>query len=64
MSFITPQAARAGPAEKVEAIFDYTNSASLAFWDAYLKGDARAKSYLQSNALEKSSHGAVKISRR
>ena len=42
----------------------YTNSASLAFWDAYLKGDARAKSYLQSRALEKSSHGAVKISRR
>ncbi len=64
MSFITPQAAHAGPAEKGEAIFDYTNSASLAFWDAYLKGDARAKSYLQSSALEKSSHGAVKISLR
>ena len=37
---------------------------STAFWDAYLKGDARAKQYLQSDALEKSSHGAVKLSRR
>lgn len=44
--------------------FDYTNSASPAFWDAYLKGHARAKSCLQSIALEKPSHGAVKISRR
>src|SRR3989442_807415 len=32
------------------AIFDYTNSAALAFWNAYLRGDARAKQYLQSNA--------------
>jgi hypothetical protein len=46
------------------AIFEYTNAASLAFWDAYLKGDARAKSYLQSDALEKSSYGAAKFSRR
>src|SRR6266581_7212068 len=32
--------------------------------DAYLKGNARAKQYLQSDALEKSSHGAVRLSRR
>ena len=64
MSFITPRALLPGRAEQGGAIFDYTNSASLAFWDAYLKGDARAKSYLQSDALEKSSHGAAKLSRR
>jgi hypothetical protein len=64
MSFITPRTALPGHAEKGEANFGYTNSASLAFWDAYLKVDARAKSYPQSSALGKSGHGAVKISRR
>jgi predicted dienelactone hydrolase len=64
MSFITPRTLLPGGAERGGAIFDYTNSASLAFWDACLKSDARAKSYLRSGALEKSSHGAVKLSRR
>jgi hypothetical protein len=63
-SFITPGTAFWSHREQGGAIFDYTNSASLAFWDAYLKGDARAKSYLQSSALEKFSHGAAKLSRR
>jgi predicted dienelactone hydrolase len=63
-SFITPSTPLPGHAGQGGAIFDYTNSASLAFWDAYLKGDARAKSYLQSSALEKSSRGTVKLSRR
>jgi predicted dienelactone hydrolase len=64
MSFITPRALLPGRAEQGGAIFDYTNSAALAFWDAYLKGDTRAKSYLQSDALEKFSHGVAKLSRR
>jgi len=64
MSFITPRTRLPGRTEPSEAIFDYTNSASLAFWDSYLKSDARAKSYLQSDALEKYSHSAVKLSRR
>ncbi|HUC53793.1 MAG TPA: hypothetical protein VMR90_07085 [Candidatus Cybelea sp.] len=64
MSFITPGALLASRAEKGGAIFAYTNSASLAFWDAYLKGDAAAKAYLESDALEKFSHGAAKLSRR
>jgi predicted dienelactone hydrolase len=64
MSFIKPRALLPGRAEQGGAIFDYTNSASLAFWDAYLKGDARAKSYLQSSALEMFSHGAARLSRR
>jgi predicted dienelactone hydrolase len=64
MSFITPRRLLPGLTEQGGAIFDYTNSASLAFWDAYLKSDAGAKSYLQSDALEKYSHSAVKLSRR
>jgi predicted dienelactone hydrolase len=64
MSFIAPRTSLPSHADQDGTVFDYTNSASLAFWDAYLKGDARAKSYLQSSALEKSSHGAVKLSRR
>jgi hypothetical protein len=51
-------------ATQAGAIFDCTNSAALAFWDAYLKGDLDAKSYLQSGAPEKFSHGTVKLSRR
>jgi predicted dienelactone hydrolase len=64
MSFITPRTALPSHARQGGAIFDYTNSAALAFWDAYLKGDARAKAYLESSALEEFSHGAVKLSRR
>jgi predicted dienelactone hydrolase len=62
-SFVTPRTLRSH-AEQGGAIFDYTNSAALAFWDDYLKGDARAKSYLQSSALEKFSSGAARLSRR
>ena len=64
MSFITPGALLPGRGEQGGNIFDYTNSASLAFWDSYLKGDARAKSYLQSDALEIYCHGAARLSRR
>ncbi len=64
MSFITARTLSSTHAEQGEAILGYTNSASLAFWDAYLKNDPRAKQYLQSDALEKSSQGAAKLSRR
>jgi predicted dienelactone hydrolase len=64
VSFITPRTVLPSQAKQGGAIFDYANSAALAFWDAYLKGDVDAKSYLQSSALEKFSHGAVKLSRR
>jgi predicted dienelactone hydrolase len=64
MSFIT--AKRLSPSRGVrgDAILGYTNSASLAFWDAYLKADPAAKKYLQSDALADSTRGAVKIYRR
>lgn len=47
-----------------DSILGYTNCASLAFWDAYLKADPTARDYLQSDALPEFSHAAVKLSRR
>jgi predicted dienelactone hydrolase len=64
MSFITAETVNAARSSQAAAILGYTNSASLAFWDAYLKDDPAAKQFLQSDALEHSSHGAAKLSRR
>jgi predicted dienelactone hydrolase len=64
MSFIAPRTLLPPHARQGREIFDYTNSAALAFWDAYLKGDARARAYLQSSELEKFSHGSARLSRR
>lgn len=64
MSFITAETANSARSSEAAAILGYTNSASLAFWDAYLKDDPAAKKFLQSDALERSSHGAAKLSRR
>lgn len=64
MSFITAKTLLPGRAAQGDSILGFTNSASLAFWDAYLKGDAGAKSYLLSDALPEFSHGVVKLSRR
>jgi predicted dienelactone hydrolase len=64
MSFITSETANPARSSQAAAILGYTNSASLAFWDAYLKDDPAAKQFLQSDALERSSHGAAKLSRR
>jgi predicted dienelactone hydrolase len=64
MSFITAETLNSARSSHAAAILGYTNSASLAFWDAYLKNDAAGKKFLQSDALERSSHGAAKLSRR
>jgi predicted dienelactone hydrolase len=64
MSFIGPSAATTASEGEAEAILGYTNSASLAFWDAYLKGDSAAKSYLASDHLAAQSHHAVTLDRR
>jgi predicted dienelactone hydrolase len=61
MSFISAQTVSAAHESPSQAILGYTNSAALAFWDAYLKGDAAAKSYLESNRREAKSHNAVKL---
>jgi predicted dienelactone hydrolase len=64
MSFITAETVNSARSSQAAAILGYTNSASLAFWDAYLKEDPSAKQFLQSDALERSSHGAAKLFRR
>jgi predicted dienelactone hydrolase len=64
MSFITAKTLSPSRAVRGDAILGYTNSASLAFWDAYLKADPAAKNYLRSDALADSTRGAVKIYRR
>jgi predicted dienelactone hydrolase len=64
MSFITAETLNPAHSSQAAAILGYTNSAALAFWDAYLKDDPAAKQFLQSDALERSSHGAAKLSRR
>jgi predicted dienelactone hydrolase len=64
MSFITAETLLASRSSQAAAILGYTNSASLAFWDAYLKEDSAAKKFLQSDGIERSSHGAAKLSRR
>lgn len=64
VSFISAKTFSTARAAHYESILGYTNSAALAFWDAYLKADAKAKLYLQSSALPDFSHGAVKLTRR
>ena len=64
MSFISGTAVSEARQSQAEAILGYTNSASLAFWDAYLKGDASAKAYLASERLQEQSNNAVKLDRR
>jgi predicted dienelactone hydrolase len=39
----------------------YTKIATTAFWDAYLKEDKTARTYLESNRLSTFSHGDVKL---
>ena len=42
----------------------YMEGTTLAFWDAYLKHDVAAKSYLRSDALQKASNGEVSLEKR
>src|SRR6202051_1417406 len=64
ISFVTAETVNSARSSQAAAILGYTNSASLAFWDTYLKDDNAAKKFLQSDTLERSSHGAAKLSRR
>lgn len=64
MSFITARTFLPTRSARGEAILGYTNAASLAFWDAYLKADPAARNYLHSDALQDFSRGAVKVFRR
>ena len=51
-------------AEGEVAIFKDVKAASVAFWDAYLKGDAAAKVFLESDTLSKDSGGRATLERR
>jgi len=53
-----------GGARDPGAIFGWVKSAGLAFWDAYLKNDASAKAYLQSDSLPDASGGKAKLFRK
>jgi predicted dienelactone hydrolase len=44
--------------------YDAVKVLSQAFWDAYLKRDANAKTYLQSDTADKNSDGMVKLQHR
>ncbi|MGH7149457.1 MAG: alpha/beta hydrolase family protein, partial [Planctomycetota bacterium] len=45
-------------------IFEWVEVATLAFWDAYLKGEPGAKAYLRTDDLERRSRGAATLDRR
>ncbi|MGH9741081.1 MAG: alpha/beta hydrolase family protein [Candidatus Acidiferrum sp.] len=62
-SILSAQSLLPGHAKNKISVLGYSESASLAFWDAYLKGDPKAKAYLQSGALADSSSGAVRVTR-
>lgn len=64
MSFISARTLQPAKTQQADEILGYTNSAALAFWDAYLKNDGNAKEYLQSNGLASFSKGAARIIRR
>jgi predicted dienelactone hydrolase len=50
--------------EPSESTAGHIRAATLAFWEAYLKHDAAARRYLESDALEKASRGALTLERR
>ena len=53
--------AREFPGMNEDVLFTYVRSASLAFWDAYLKDDAKAKAYLRGSALATFSDGLATL---
>ena len=55
---------RLGQGTDQKAVFDYVKVASIAFWDAYLKDDARAKEYLKSDTLVRYSNKTVSVDRK
>jgi len=45
-------------------VFDYVKIASIAFWDAYLKDEPKAKAYLRSDSLVAYNNKSVTIDRK
>jgi len=59
-----PMIARLVERTDQKAVFDYVKFASIAFWDAYLKDDPKAKAYLKSDSLVDYSKNSLKIDRK
>jgi predicted dienelactone hydrolase len=64
LSLVARRSPTARYVAKPQSALDDVECATLAFWDAYLKGDPAAKRYLGSDALAKYSNGTVSIERR
>ncbi|HKC64219.1 MAG TPA: hypothetical protein VKB86_11300, partial [Pyrinomonadaceae bacterium] len=64
LGLLARRSARLNGGADQKAIFDYIKMASLAFWDAYLKDEGKAKEYLKSDALVAYSRNIVKLSRK
>lgn len=47
-----------------KAIFDWVKTATIAFWDAYLKADQAARDFLKSDSLSKAAAGKLKLDQR
>lgn len=47
-----------------KAVFAYVKIASIAFWDAYLRDDAKAKAFLKSDSLVVYSNKSVRLDRK
>jgi predicted dienelactone hydrolase len=56
--------ARASEGTDQKAIFDDVKVASIAFWDAYVKQDKKAKDYLKSDAIKSYGSGAIAFQRK
>lgn len=59
-----PIVARLAGRTDQKAVFDYVKIASIAFWDAYLRNDAKAKAYLKSDSLLEYSKNSLKVDRK
>ncbi len=55
---------RERPTTDIGVITDVVAAATLAFWDAHLRGDAAAKAYLASDGIERLSGSAAEFSRK
>ena len=53
-----------GPVGNQSEIFDWVKQATTAFWDAWLKGDADARAWLDSDALLTAAGGKLKLERK
>ena len=59
-----PKAGKKGAPETEVVIFQDVKAATLAFWEAYLKGDASARAFLAGEGLARESDNRAQLLRR